>query len=80
MKSLKRLFFTAVFSLITLFAAAQRGPTYQADQAFLKGDYFDAATLYKKAFTKEKDKAKNYRAFIAIFIENIRLIDNISLN
>jgi peptidoglycan-associated lipoprotein len=26
--------------------------------AFMKGDYFDAAALYKKAFTKEKNKAK----------------------
>lgn len=58
MKSLKRLFFTTVLSFLAVIATAQRGPTYQADQAFLKGDYFDAATLYKKAFTKEKDKAK----------------------
>ncbi len=28
----------------------------------------------------EKAKAKKYRGFIAIFINNIRLIDNISLN
>lgn len=47
--------FLALFSFT---ASAQRGPTYQADQAFMKGDYFDAAALYKKAFTKEKNKAK----------------------
>ncbi len=58
MKSLSRLIFTALFACAALFASAQRGPTYQADQAFLKGDYFDAAALYKKAFTKEKSKAK----------------------
>ncbi|MFM8431553.1 MAG: hypothetical protein ACKOA1_02050 [Bacteroidota bacterium] len=54
----KRLFFTALVMLSTMIATAQRGPTYQADQAFLKGDYYDAANLYKKAFTKEKNKAK----------------------
>ncbi|MFM9053140.1 MAG: OmpA family protein, partial [Bacteroidota bacterium] len=54
----KRLFFTALVMLFTMIATAQRGPTYQADQAFLKGDYYDAANLYKKAFTKEKNKAK----------------------
>lgn len=53
-----RLFFTAVFILSSGILFAQRGPTYQADQAFEKGDYYDAAILYKKAYTKEKNKVK----------------------
>src|SRR5436190_8466895 len=39
-------------------AVAQRGTTYNADKAYESGDYYDAITLYKKAFTKEKNKAK----------------------
>ena len=58
MKSPKRLIFTTLFSLMVILAFGQRGPSYPADQAFLKGDYFDAAALYKKAFTKEKNKTK----------------------
>lgn len=58
MKSPKRLIFTVIFALAALVSQAQRGPSYPADQAFMKGDYFDAAALYKKAFTKEKSKAK----------------------
>jgi peptidoglycan-associated lipoprotein len=37
---------------------AQRGVTYNADKAFDSGDYYDAITLYKKAYTKEKNKPK----------------------
>ena len=43
-------------------------------------EYFEIAEESTLLPALEKDKAKNYRAFIAIFIENIRLIDNISLN
>jgi len=43
-------------------------------------EYFEIAEESTLIPALEKDKAKNYRAFIAIFIENIRLIDNISLN
>ena len=53
-----RLIFTAVLMLAASVVFAQRGPTYSADIAFEKGDYYDAATLYKKAFTKEKNKVK----------------------
>ena len=58
MKSSKKLIFTCLFAICSLFVSAQRGPTWQADQAWTKGDYYDAALLYKKAFTKEKNKAK----------------------
>lgn len=37
---------------------AQRGPAAMAELAFSKGDYYDAAILYKKAFAKEKNKVK----------------------
>ena len=53
-----RLLLTAALMFAASLTFAQRGPTYQADLAFDKGDYYDAAALYKKAFTKEKNKAK----------------------
>jgi len=37
---------------------AQRTVLQQAELAYAKGDYYDAATLYKKAFSKEKNKVK----------------------
>ena len=43
-------------------------------------EYFEIAEESTLLPASEKDKTKKYRAFIAIFIENIRLIDNISLN
>lgn len=42
-------------------------------------EYFDIADEEKLLTCKRKIKSKNYRGFIAVFIENIRLIDNISL-
>ena len=42
------LFLLVVISAQATFA--QRGPTFLAEQAFNKGDYYDAAALYKKAF------------------------------
>lgn len=58
MKMKFRLLLTAGLLLAASLTFAQRGPTYQADLAYDKGDYYDAATLYKKAFTKEKNKVK----------------------
>lgn len=43
-------------------------------------EYFEIAEESTLVPALETDKTKKYRAFIAIFIENIRLIDNISLN
>ena len=43
-------------------------------------EYFviaDESTLLPITF---KEKSKNYRAFIAVFVNNIRLIDTITLN
>jgi pantoate--beta-alanine ligase len=43
-------------------------------------EYFEIAEESTLLPTLEKDETKKYRAFIAVFIDNIRLIDNISLN
>jgi pantoate--beta-alanine ligase len=42
-------------------------------------EYFEIAEEETLLTCKRKIKSKNYRGFIAVFIENIRLIDNISL-
>uniref|UniRef100_UPI00404AC6D6 pantoate--beta-alanine ligase n=1 Tax=Flavobacterium sp. TaxID=239 RepID=UPI00404AC6D6 len=43
-------------------------------------EYFEICEEETLLPCKRKNKNKKYRAFIAIFIDNIRLIDNISLN
>lgn len=43
-------------------------------------EYFEIADEATLLTVSEKETDKKYRGFIAIFIENIRLIDNISLN
>lgn len=43
-------------------------------------EYFEIADEATLLPVSKKETDKNYRGFIAIFIENIRLIDNISLN
>ena len=43
-------------------------------------EYFEIADEATLLPVSKKEPGKNYRGFIAIFIENIRLIDNISLN
>ena len=43
-------------------------------------EYFEIADEAILLPVSEKESDKKYRGFIAIFIENIRLIDNISLN
>ncbi len=58
MKIINRIFFSLLFILTTATTHAQRSPLMLADQAFQKGDYYDATTLYKKAFSKEKNKVK----------------------
>ena len=42
-------------------------------------EYFEIANEKTLKSCKRKNKKNNYRAFIAVFTENIRLIDNISL-
>lgn len=43
-------------------------------------EYFEIADEETLLSAQTKDETKKYRAFIAVFIEKIRLIDNISLN
>lgn len=45
-----------------------------------KLEYFQIADEDQLLPIQEKDNSKKYRAFIAVFINSIRLIDNISLN
>jgi peptidoglycan-associated lipoprotein len=59
MKILKSFFtITLILAVQFVFAQQMHGVKAQADKAFDSGDYYDAVTLYKKAFTKEKDKKK----------------------
>lgn len=58
MKIIHRIFYSFLFIFLASTVHGQRTPLMQADLAFTKGDYYDATTLYKKAFTKEKNKAK----------------------
>lgn len=48
----------------------------------LKLEYFEIANAdtLQKIKEKEKEKGNNYRAFIAVYADDIRLIDNIALN
>lgn len=43
-------------------------------------EYFEIADEETLSTCNRKNKNKNYRAFIAVFVDNIRLIDTISLN
>lgn len=43
-------------------------------------EYFEIAEVETLLKAEKKKENKKYRAFIAVFLENIRLIDNISLN
>jgi peptidoglycan-associated lipoprotein len=58
MKIINRFFFTSILLLFAANTFGQRLAVVQADLAFAKGDYYDAAILYKKAFSKEKNKVK----------------------
>ncbi len=64
---------------VTLFCAntafAQRNPITMAEQAFAKGDYYDAAILYKKAYTKEKNKVKKAEIIFKV-AESYRLTND----
>ncbi|MEO8235832.1 MAG: pantoate--beta-alanine ligase [Flavobacterium sp.] len=48
-------------------------------QSLFELEYFEIADEETLLTCKRKNKNKNYRAFIAVFVNNIRLIDNISL-
>ncbi|WP_394758335.1 pantoate--beta-alanine ligase [Flavobacterium sp.] len=48
-------------------------------QSIFELEYFEIADEETLLTCKRKSKTKNYRAFIAVFVNNLRLIDNISL-
>lgn len=48
--------------------------------AFFKLEYFIIADAETLKTVEKKNKNKDYRAFIAVFADDIRLIDNITLN
>jgi pantoate--beta-alanine ligase len=50
-----------------------------AKQKMFRLEYFEIADEITLLPCKRKNKSKNYRAFIAVFVNNIRLIDTISL-
>ena len=49
------------------------------NQSIFELEYFEIADEQTLLTCKRKSKNKKYRAFIAVFVNNIRLIDNISL-
>jgi len=53
--------------------AFDKNPTFELE-------YFEIADEEKLLPCSRKSKSKKYRAFIAVFVNNIRLIDTISLN
>lgn len=48
-------------------------------QSLFELEYFEIADEETLLPCKRKNKSKNYRAFIAVFVNNVRLIDTISL-
>ena len=75
MRILTRLFIASLILLTSANATAQRVPLVQADLAFAKGDYYDAAILYKKAYTKEKNKVKKAEIIFKV-AESYRLTND----
>ncbi|MCH4822192.1 pantoate--beta-alanine ligase [Gramella lutea] len=50
------------------------------EHPFLELEYFEIADSRTLKKINEKEKGKNYRAFIAVYADEIRLIDNIALD
>ncbi|HNQ61878.1 MAG TPA: OmpA family protein [Bacteroidia bacterium] len=75
MRILTRLLIVSLFLLSSGSLSAQRTPLIQADLAFSKGDYYDAAILYKKAYTKEKNKVKKAEIIYKV-AESYRLVND----
>jgi peptidoglycan-associated lipoprotein len=76
MKIISRIFFFLVFLISSsLISFGQNKYSVQGDQAFNKGDYYDASILYKKAFTKEKNKVKKAEIIFKV-AESYRLTND----
>lgn len=50
------------------------------DHSHLKLEYFEIADVYTLMPVQKKEEKIKYRAFIAVYADDIRLIDNIALN
>jgi len=50
------------------------------NNAILELEYFEIADIQTLKLTNKKSEGEKYRAFIAVFADSIRLIDNIALN
>lgn len=74
LKTAKNLFDTKTASEVTKWVT----DTFQKQKTFTL-EYFEIADEETLITCKRKSKTKNYRAFIAVSVNNIRLIDNISL-
>lgn len=74
LKTAKNLFDTKTASEVTKWVT----DTFQKQKTFTL-EYFEIADEETLVTCKRKSKTKNYRAFIAVSVNNIRLIDNISL-
>jgi pantoate--beta-alanine ligase len=70
----KKLFATKTANEVT-----KRTEKMFKNQSMFELEYFEIADEQTLLTCKRKSKTKNYRAFIAVFVNNIRLIDNISL-
>ncbi len=75
MKIIQKILFPFLFIFLAFNSMGQRTSLVQADLAFTKGDYYDAATLYKKAFTKEKNKVKRAEIIFKV-AESYRLTND----
>ena len=51
-----------------------------AKHDLLELEYFIIANVETLKTVKRKSKSKSYRAFIAVYADDVRLIDNIALN
>ncbi len=71
----KKLFGTKSANEVSKFVEKQ----FESNKMFTL-EYFQIANEATLLPCKRKSKTKNYRAFIAVFVNNIRLIDTISLN
>jgi pantoate--beta-alanine ligase len=69
-----------IFQKENVAAAAQLVQQTFDKQSLFDLEYFVIADEETLLPCKDKEKNKNYRAFIAVFVNNIRLIDTISLN
>ncbi|WP_309609374.1 pantoate--beta-alanine ligase [Flavobacterium sp.] len=74
LKTAKKLFSTKTATEVTKWVTE----TFEKQKIFTL-EYFEIADENTLITCKRKSKNKNYRAFIAVFVNNIRLIDNISL-